>query len=213
MADLTAKKCRGINLQARDAAATRWYPTATEPAIRVELWMHDADKPAEFAYATLVAVAAPGQLRVPVDFNPAQDRPKILRVISYSAAGVPSVRYLSDAPATTVDFSRQDDSSKASTSQPFLDPLSIGVFITAFSEHTVARQAQYADDTGFTTALNNEILTGADAISSYYYVTRPSAAPQPGDTKYFRVRHSTTGSSGPWTAWSDTLPIIFDPEP
>lgn len=104
---LIVQKMRGINLYARDSVRPRFYPAATNPTAWVEVWAHDADMPATFQDATLIGTFPPGGSGV-LEFNPVQDRPKILRAIAFSAAGVPSVRYLDDAPAITVLFSRTD---------------------------------------------------------------------------------------------------------
>jgi len=211
MADLTAKKCRGINLQARDCSKARWYPDPTAPAAWVEVWAVDTDKPVTFEHATLIGRYAPGQQDIAIDYNPATDRYKELRAVTYSAAGVPNVRYLDDAPAVTVLFSRLGD--PAVIAQTSYDPLNISISITGFSEFTTAMHLQEATDSGFTSLITDFVFTGAAATSTSWWFSRSSSPGQPSETRYVRVRHSSTGASGPWTDWSNELAIFFYEEP
>ena len=211
MSDLTAKKCRGINLQARDCGVARWYPDPNAPAAWVEVWAVDADKPTTFEHAKLVGRFSPGQQNCVIEYNPASDRYKELRAVSYSAAGVPSVRYLDDAPAITVLFNRAGD---APTLTPYtLGPTLVQVDLTGFSSFSVARQVQIDSDGTFTSPLEDYTVEGGAAIAGTIYAGRITNPGDPPETRYMRVRQSSTGASGPWTAWSDTAQLDFPEEP
>lgn len=93
----------GNNIVGWPFAVPRWYPPATAPAARVQVWKHNSGQPV--SEATLVATAEPGQ-RVEIEFNPVTDRNVVLRTVSFSASGTPSVSNLEDAVAAEVIFER-----------------------------------------------------------------------------------------------------------
>lgn len=200
---LIVRKMRGINLYARDNVRPRWYPAPTNPVAWVEVWAHDADKPATFQDATFIGRFPPGGSGV-IEFNPAKDRPKILRAIAFSAAGVPSVRYLDDAPAVSVLFNRLSDAPTLTQVGASEETL-VQIAITDFDARLVqARQIQIASNNTFTTGLSDSIVDGTSAIATAIYVNGAAS-----DTRYARVRHSSTGISGPWSAWSNVLMFTF----
>lgn len=201
---LLVKKLRGVNLYARDNVRARWYPDPTAPAAWIEVWAVDTDKPTTFEHAKLVGRFSPGQQNCTIDFNPAADRYKELRAVSYSAAGVPNVRYLDDAPAVTVLFNRLSDAPTLEQVGESTETL-IQIAVTGFDARLVqARQIQIASDSGFSTVLTDTTVDGQSAIATSIYVSGAAA-----DVRYVRVRHSSAGTSGPWSSWSDGLMIQF----
>lgn len=101
--DLIAKDSGGHNLVAREQAEPHWYPAATAPAARVQVWKRNADQPP--SAAVYVGTFEPGA-RVEIDFNPAFDRNVLLGTISLSADGTPSVTRLEDAVWAELIFER-----------------------------------------------------------------------------------------------------------
>lgn len=201
---LLVKKMRGINLYARDNVRPRWYPTATAPAAWIEVWAVDTDKPITFEHAQFIGRYSPGQQNVAIDFNPASDRYKELRAITFSATGVPNVRYLDDAPAVTVLFNRLSGAPTiAQAGAATADTVQIA--ITDFDPRFVqARQIQIASNNTFTSGLSDNTVDGTQAIATAIYVNG-----SPSDTRYARIRHSSAGVSGPWSAWSNVLMFTF----
>ncbi len=201
---LVARKMRGINLYARDNVRARWYPDPTAPAAWVEVWAVDTDKPITFEHAKFVGRFSPGQQNVAIDFNPASDRYQELRVVTFSATGVPSVRYLDDAPAVTVLFNRLS-SAPTLTQVGASEETLVQIAITDFDPRLVqARQIQIASNNTFTSGLSDNTVEGTQAVATAIYVNGIAS-----DTRYARVRHSSTGTTGPWSAWSNVLMFTF----
>lgn len=199
-----SRLCRGQHLFSRQADAVRWYPTPTSPAAYVEVWAVDTDAPIDFEHAKFVGRFAPNQKDVSIDFNPAQDRYKQLRAVSYSAAGVPSVRYLDDAPAITVLFNRLTAACTLSQVGAATET-SVQIQVTDFDTTlVVARQVQVSTVNTFATTLIDAVDVGAAAIAPSIFVYG-----NPSDVIYVRVRHSSHGSGGPWSAWSAVLSATF----
>ena len=84
--DIIARRSGGESVVGRPQARPHWYPAATAPAARAQVWKRNADEPA--AAAVLVGVFEPGQ-DYRVDFNPLTDINVLLGLNPLSAAGTP----------------------------------------------------------------------------------------------------------------------------
>jgi hypothetical protein len=197
-----------MNLLARDAVRPRWYPTATAPAARVGVWMHDADQFPTFETAEFLGWYVPGQSGN-VAFNPVTDRPKTLRMVAYSASGVPSVRYLDDAPAVSVNFKRE-------TTAPTVTQIGaattavIQLGITDFTEFARQRRIRIADNSSMTNPSVIEYDSGDKLMPRFVDVLRnpPLQAAftwsgnDPAANGFTKVGAGTTAADG--AAWKIT---------
>ena len=152
--------------------------------------------------------------RVVYPFNPATDQNVTFAVIAEAADGTREFSSVRDAVKVTALMQRQSPSdSGVLTQSGYSDPTTIQLSVTGFSPYAVAREIQEATNSGFTTGLSSQVYDGSSAQDSVYFATRPSSPGQSAETKYLRVRHSTTGVDGPWSNWSTGLEITFAEEP
>ncbi|HWQ36947.1 MAG TPA: hypothetical protein VNQ79_29215 [Blastocatellia bacterium] len=163
-----AKRPGGVNLVARRAGAPPYYPAATAPAVRVAVFEHDAGEPVEAA--RLVGYFAPGA-KGSLPFNPATDRNKVLRLISYSQSGAPDVSQLAHATAVTVIFNRETAAPAVQqVGAAASDRLTLG--ITGFTEYARRRRIRIADNSSMTGASVIEYDSGDQIMPRYVDILR-----------------------------------------
>jgi hypothetical protein len=99
--DLVARASGGHNLVARPQGRPTWQPPATAPAAHVVVWKRDLDKPLHTA--SRIGEYLPGGVFV-FDFRPGESRNIELLLVSFSAAGIPSVTNLRDAVRVSLAY-------------------------------------------------------------------------------------------------------------
>jgi hypothetical protein len=134
--------------------------------------------------------------------NPAVDRDVIIRWITYAADGTPNVSSIDDASYELITRQRDVDAPVISQVGGSTDTLA--QVACTVSEYTKAKQIQIATSSGFSTILTDTAVDGTSGMATSFYVEGVAT-----QTRYVRVRNSSTGASGPWSAWSNTLTITF----
>lgn len=144
-------------------------------------------------------------------FNPAADKTVRVTQIPFNAFGIPAFRNLEDAEA---HGAYQDFAMDRNAGTPVIALRSastntvIPLTVSGFNAFVVAREITIADDSGFTAGVQTstvDLKTQADpTYQSIKRVADPAAR-----TIYVKIRHSTTGTSGPWGSYSNTLSVAW----
>lgn len=191
--NLVLKHSGGGNLVVRPQARPAWYPTDRSRPVQVQVWWHYEGESA--AASRSLGTFAPGQA-VTVPSNPLVDRNFILRTITISGRGVPSVRDIADAPATLLVVQRE-------TSAPTVAQVgaathtNIRLAIDGFSTLAIKRRVRIADDVGMSTGLQvlETTLNPGEVLSRLIDLTRTDGGSGT-RTVYVRISHSSGGDYG-----------------
>jgi len=202
--DLLLEENNGFNLLLRDQSVPLYYPPATVPAARVEIYQHDIDQPA--SAARLIATVAPGAT-ISIPYTPSTDKPTILRALSFSASGTPSHASLDDAPAMTVLFQRETD---APTVQQVgaATNTQIQIAFDNYSQFVVRRRIRIADNAEMTNAVERVTTSQVGQMPRLAFIARATAGTN-AQTIFIRVSHCNSETGNAWSAESDALSLSF----
>lgn len=191
--NLVLKHSGGVNLVVRPQGRAPWYPAERSRPVQAQVWWHYEDEPA--AASRLLGTFAPGQ-SVTIPSNPLVDRNLVLRTITISARGVPSVRDIADAPTTLLVVQRE-------TVAPTVAQVgaathtSIRLAIDGYSTLAIKRKVRTADDSGMTTNLQVQETTIApgDVLPRLIDLARMDSGTGT-RVVYVRISHSSGGDYG-----------------
>lgn len=199
MATATIKANLGISCVVRDMSEAQYYPAAAVAPAYMDVFWHYANESA-FSARPVGRFSVGATITIPD--NPAIDRDVVVRWITYGADGTPNVSSIEDASFELIARQRDVDApviTQAGTSSDTLAQVACTI-----SEFTKAKQIQIASNNTFTTILTDTAVDGVSGRATSFYVEGVAT-----QTRYVRVRNSSTGIDGPWSAWSNTLSITF----
>jgi len=205
--DIILRPSNGVNLMLRPQARPVFQQVATVIPSQVEIfWLVEGEP---ISAAQSLGIFPIGQ-RIQLKVNPPADKSYWIIPMPINTFGVRGYRSLEDVPVanrTLIDQTRNSGTpviGLRSASTNTVIPLSV----SGFNQYVVAREITIAEDGGFTTGVQvSTVDLSQSADKTYQALTR--AADPAARTIHCKVRHSTTGTSGPWGNYSNALTLSW----